>query len=149
MNKVYFGRPFTGCEYKEVADYYLDIRIKCSTRGIKPIIPFTLTESLNEEGNIPDVEAIDTPELSDSAIVSRDKFLLLNSDMLVMDFTMDFNMPVGCLYELAWAHDWNKHTIVIMSNDNKMNRLFVRECADVVVETLVQALEYIEELVDV
>lgn len=132
---VFFGRPFSKYTYEELLDYYNSIKLKCDPYCINMMTALIRSNDLRGLGIIPD-----------KAIVQRSKWVLKKCDALVMDFTMNFEMPVGCLFELAWAYDWDLHVITVMNINNKMNKSFIKECSDIIFPTIDQAILYLEDL---
>ena len=50
------------------------------------------------------------------------------------------------MFEMAWAHQLGKHSVVVMEKDNIHRHSFVLEASDVLYETYSEALDYLEKL---
>lgn len=144
--KVYFGRPFTGQPYEEVIKYYQHIENICSDNIIKPIIPITMSENLMDGIIKDDISHLNNPTLTDRGIVYRDKWMLLRSDVLVMDLTFEVELPVGVFFELAWAKDHGLHTVTLFEKGSKFDRVFIRESSDIILTNIDNAIEYLSSL---
>jgi hypothetical protein len=68
------------------------------------------------------------------------------SDVVYVNLLKTVAPSIGCIMELAWAHDLGKHTVVVMQKDNPHRHAFVLEAADVVFEEERDALRYLMKL---
>jgi nucleoside 2-deoxyribosyltransferase len=90
----------------------------------------------------------DNPISTNHAIVKRDQWMIGQSDIVLVDLTGAERVSIGCMFELAWAMEKGKHTIVIMEKDNIHQHAFVIDSADIVFETPKDAMDYLEDLSD-
>jgi len=91
---------------------------------------------------------IDKPIAANHAIVERDRWMIGQSEIVLVDLLHAERVSIGCMFELAWASEIRKHTIVIMEKENIHRHAFVIDSADIVFETLDEALDYLENLSD-
>ena len=144
--KIYTARPISGCDYEEIETYYYDLeRILLRCKYIV-LCPMTGLDYLRIKKVMDAVGYPNHPGATEKAIVSRDKWLVKMSDVVLVDLSSAKEVSIGCIFELAWAHDNGKHTVVVMGEDNVHHHSFVLECADVLFNTLEEALQYLEQL---
>ncbi len=87
------------------------------------------------------------PASTNKAIKKRDKWMVKDSDIILVDFTeCNGIVSIGSCMELAWADMMTKHTIAVMQKDNIHQHAFVLECSDIVFETMEDAYKYLEDL---
>ncbi len=144
--KIYLSRPFTSCRVGDIIGYYYNLSLALNLLGHEAIIP--LTDDFNnvnlQDHIIGENEGHDpVAHNTNKGIVRRDYFMLSQSDMLIADYSIPAKSNLfGMTMELAWAWQLRKHTIVIKDKD-KFNSPFIDQCADVIVTTVSEALEYL------
>ena len=70
-----------------------------------------------------------------------DQELIRQSDIVLMDLTLAVMPSVGCIYEICWANKLDKRLIVICPPYIEWcQHSFIRESADVIVQTYEQAI---------
>jgi nucleoside 2-deoxyribosyltransferase len=74
--------------------------------------------------------------------------MVRNCDIILTDLTGMTRNSIGCCMEMAWASLLGKHSIVVMEKENPHRHAFVLEAADIVFETLEEAIEYLKLLVN-
>lgn len=146
--KIYCARPFTGCTYKHVDQYY-----NILYKYLHPMGYSMLYSMMCKDGGELDKKNKFTPKslgssafATNHAIVERDKWLINKADVVLVDLSATKRVSIGSMMELAWATYINKHTIVVMEKDNIHQHAFVAESADVITQTLDEALKYLEQL---
>jgi len=87
-----------------------------------------------------------TPLSSNHAIYKRDKWMVRNCNVFLLDLTGAADKSIGCVMELQLAEELGKHTIVVMEDENVHRHAFVLDAADVVFVDLEAALTYLEQL---
>lgn len=142
---IYLAHQITGLSYEEVVSYYENVTKILTEFGYKIYCPMTGKSYLRTEDNLKN-EGYKFPTSTDHAIKERDKWMVSQSDVVLTDLTGMTRVSVGCMMELAWADLLGKHTIVVMEKDNPHRHAFVLECADIVFETLPEALAYLKNL---
>jgi nucleoside 2-deoxyribosyltransferase len=86
------------------------------------------------------------PVSTNHAIYERDKWMVEQCDIVLMDLTYAKFASIGCTMELAWASLLNKHTIIVMGEDNVHRHAFILEAADIIFATMDDAIGYLRLL---
>lgn len=141
--KIYVGHPITGLDGDEVFQYYDNI--KGQLLGHTILCPMTGKDHLRTAKDL-GVDLEEHPITKNHAIFQRDTWMVSQCDLVLMDLTGATKASIGCCMELAIASWLNKHTIVVMDKFNVHNHAFTKEAADIVFETLDDALDYINLL---
>lgn len=146
MNMIlYLAHPITGLSYDEVMDYYNVTESKLRYMGYETLCPMRGKQYLRNEREFRS-DGYQHPVSTNHAIVERDAWMLAQSDIVLCDLTGTESISIGCTMELAWAYWLRKHTILVLSGDNPHRHAFVLECADIVFETMQDALVYLSDL---
>ena len=142
--KIYCAHPITGLTGDEVIDYYIKIHETLNNIGYQVLQPMTAKGFFRPETKFKACNYNNgNPISSNHAIYERDKWMVLNSDIVLVDLTATKQISIGCAMELAWAADHNKQTIVVMEKDNIHQHAFTLEAADIIFDSLSDALEYL------
>ena len=146
MFTVYLARPITGGSYDEVMDYY-DAKEKfLHGLGYKTLCPMRGKDYLRFEKHLKASGYTNLPVSTDHAIIERDRWMVGMADIVLVDLTGAKSVSIGCMMELAWAHDRGKHTIIVLEDGNPHRHAFVLEAADIVFETTREADHYLQNL---
>jgi nucleoside 2-deoxyribosyltransferase len=141
---IYLAHPITGLTGKDVINYYTNLRIKLF-KNFKIFSPITAKEHLyNDEICIP--SGYIDPICNNHAVMERDMWMVTQSDIVLCDFTNSKSVSIGCCFELSVASYLHKHTVVVLPKDNIHKHIFILEAADIVFETLDEAVNYLLKL---
>ena len=142
--KIYCAHPITGLSGEEVIDYYTKIHKTLGDIGYHVFQPMTAKGFFRPETKFKSCNYENgNPVSTNRAIFGRDHWMVRNSDITLVDLTKSKNVSIGCCMELAWAVDGGKHIIIVMEKDNIHRHAFTLEAADIIFETLDEALEYL------
>jgi nucleoside 2-deoxyribosyltransferase len=144
---IYLAHQISGLDYKTVKDYYDKVTKIMKELGLEPLCPMTAKGTLRTETNFKS-EGYGTPVSCNHAIFERDQWMVRNCDIILTDLTGMTRSSIGCCMEMAWASLLGKHSIVVMEKLNPHRHAFVLESADIVFETLEEAIEYLKLLVN-
>jgi len=86
------------------------------------------------------------PFATDQAITGRDHWMVHQCDILLVDLRGTDKVSIGAISEIAWAHAYNKHIIVVMEADNIHQHAFIDQQAHVVLDDMDVVIEYLKEL---
>lgn len=142
--KIYLAHPISGNSLNEIFSYYSDA-VRDLGAIFKIFCPMIGKDYVRNELKHK-AEGYKNPASTNHAIKERDKWMVQNSDIVVIDFTDSKIVSIGCCMELAWADMLGKHTIVILEEDNIHRHAFVLDCADIVFNTQEEAVKYLLEL---
>ena len=87
-----------------------------------------------------------TATSNDHSIFQRDTWMVSQCDVVLCDFTNAEKTSIGCCMEIAIASWLNKHTVIVLPKNNIHNHAFILEAADIVYETLDDAIDYLNNL---
>ena len=110
--------------------------------------PMTGKGNLRTEIRFKSVGYDHVPTSTNHAIYERDQWMVTQSDVVLFNLSNTTIVSIGSMFELAWASLLNKHTIVIMEQDNIHEHAFVLEAADVIFTCLKHALDYLQILAE-
>lgn len=143
---IYLAGPITGLSYEEVVSRIERLQKELKKAGYDVIHPMIGKKCLQNETKFKP-SGYTHPITSDHSIVRRDHWMVINSDILFLDFTQGkSNVSIGSICELAWAYHNNVYTVVVLPKDNVHNHAFVKEMSDVIFTNIDEAIEYLIKL---
>lgn len=143
--KIYLAHPITGLSFEEVVTYFDGTALRLKDIGYDVIHPMIGKSYLRAENNLK-AGGYTFPPSTNHAIKERDRWMVSQADIILFDFSRAKSVSIGCCMELAWADLLGKHTIISLEADNVHRHAFIIECADIVFDNLLDALEYLEKL---
>ena len=145
--KIYCARQFSGHHFIEIAKYYKELGTELKSNGFIPLIPLSSHKIQLESIEFirPDSQ-FKSPELSTRATMKRDQFLVKQADIFLFDMsTIVDDFPViGGFFELAWAYDNGLHTLIVKNQNYFNDHPFIKECSDVMFDTMEEVMEYLK-----
>jgi len=142
--KIYLAGQISGSSYDKVVS-----RIEEKKKllpAYRVLSPMTGKGCLRTEAKFK-VHGYDNPVSTNHAIFERDKWMISQCDVVLVDLLETVHVSIGCTMELAWASLLGKHTIVVMGIENPHHHAFVLEAADIIFETMDEAIIYLNKLV--
>lgn len=88
------------------------------------------------------------PLSSNHHIIERDRWMIKQSSVVYVNLMKAQEASIGCMMELAWAHDHGVYTVVTMPEESIHRHAFVLEAADLVLDNHEEAIEYIARLLN-
>lgn len=144
--KIYLAHQITGLSYDQVMDYYGEMVAYTRGLGYDVLHPMTGKGFLRVDEY--KAEGYDEePTTKAHAIFERDRWMVTQADVLLIDLTGMTRASIGCMMELAWGSILGKHTIVVMEPDNPHRHAFVTEAADIVFDDIKYAKNYLAKLI--
>jgi hypothetical protein len=143
--KIYVAHPITGLSYEEISEYYTDVIEFLRFFDYEVMTPLCGKGYLRTEKTLKST-GLKQPLYTDHAIIERDRWMVTRSDVVYLNLMNAKTISIGCLMELAWAHDHGIHAVVAMEPDNIHRHAFVLEAADIILESHKQALDYLKVL---
>lgn len=143
---IYLAHPISGLSYNEVMDYYEGMKNRLRRLGYEVLQPMTGKGYLRNELEFKSHGYTGLPASTNHAILERDNWMVRLADVVLVDLWGADKVSIGCMMELAWAHDHHKHTVVVMGLNNVHRHAFVLEAADTIFETRWDAMVYLELL---
>lgn len=141
--KIYIAHPITGLTPDTVFNYY--------EKMIKTLWQYAVLSPMTGKDNLRcEVELKSDgyfqPTATNHAIFERDMWMVSQADVVLVDLFNTPRCPIGCYMELAVAAWLRKHTILVMAKDSEYRHAFILEAADIVFETMEEAIKYLQEL---
>ena len=93
---------------------------------IAPLSPLRAKDYLTKETNISDSYE-NFPLSTEKAITTRDRFDVMNCDMLLVNFLGAKKVSIGSVIELGWADAFRKPIVLVMEPDNIHKHAIVNE----------------------
>ncbi len=145
--KIYLAHPITGMSASEIFGYYSKL-VEDLHFAYEVLHPMIGKDALRNEKKFAAEGYVHLPVSTDNAIKERDKWMVNQADVVLVDFTGASAASIGCCMELAWADQLGKHTVVVLDKDGIHNHAFVKACADILMPTRDEAVDYLLDLCD-
>lgn len=145
--KIYLAHPITGLSFNKVEEYYVKKYDDLTRFGYTVFFPMVAKRYLSDEKEMKAESYDNYPLSTNHAIIERDRWMVLQSDVIYVDFCFTKRVSIGCCMELGWGHDHAKHTIISMEKNNVHSHAFVIEAADVIFPTEEEATKYLKKLI--
>jgi len=145
---VYLSGPIKCLNYKEAVEWRDWVAKELNDYDIITISPMRGKGYLNNEICLS--ESYEKTLMSNNkAIVTRDKFDTIRSDILLLNLLGAKKVSIGSMIELGWAsaNDIPVITVADMENDNIHNHGFIKELSGWVVNDLETAIQVIKNLI--
>jgi nucleoside 2-deoxyribosyltransferase len=142
--RIYIAHPISGGNGPDVFKWFDDTARILEKCGFEVMSPLSGKGHLRTEMKFR-AEGHEHPLSKNHAIFERDHWMCTNSDFILTDLTDTVNASIGCMMELAWASDHHVHSVVVIPKENIHRHAFVLEAADIVYETLDEAMAYLSE----
>jgi len=143
--RLYLSHPISGTDPEHTVAYYTDVPAQLRRLGFTVLSPMTGKGYLRCAKEFK-AHGYGTSLSSNHAIYKRDKWMVRNCNVFLLDLTGATDKSIGCVMELQLAEELGKHTIVVMEDENVHRHAFVLDAADVVFADLEAALTYLEQL---
>ena len=145
FKQIYIAHKISGASGDEVFDWFDKTRDDLEYLGYGVLSPMSNKGEFRNELKYR-AEGYDDPVVQNHAIFERDRWMVTQADMLLMDLTGTTQPSIGCMMELAWASMLGKHTIIVLPKDNTHRHAFVLEAGDIIFETYPEAIDYLTRL---
>jgi nucleoside 2-deoxyribosyltransferase len=143
--RVYLAGPITGKSFDEVMSRYKEKTAILIDFGYEVLSPMTAKGGLKGVNSFVS-SGYAGPVANDHSIFERDRWMVSQADVVLVDLSNATAISIGTMMELAWASYLNKHTILVMGESNVHDHAFVKEAADIRLPDLEAAYDYLREL---
>lgn len=140
MNKVYLAGPITGISWGEATDWRDGVKAELAKYGLEGFSPLRGKEYLSKETSI-DPWYNDKPMSCPKGLVTRDRFDVRTSNIIIANFLGADRISIGTCMEIAWADVYRIPTIAAMEPDNVHVHAFIMELCGYIVPDLDEAVE--------
>ena len=146
--RVYVAGIITGLTAEEVFKYFDSAKKTLEDFGYDVFTPVAGKDMCRvEKRKFASQQKSKIPQLTNHAIIERDRWMVKNSDIIFCDLSGKDTASIGCTSELAWAHDNGVHSVVILPEEHVMRHAFILEMADVLFDNREDALIYMDSLI--
>jgi nucleoside 2-deoxyribosyltransferase len=142
---VYVAGPISGLDADTVFNYFQGTADTLKGYGYNVFSPLAAKAHLRTEVKFKS-EGYGDAVTTNHSIFNRDKWMVMQSDIVLCNLSKATHVSIGSMMELAWSSNKGNHTIVVMDKTNIHYHAFVLEAASIVFETLDEALEYLHNL---
>ena len=143
--KIYLAGPMSGNGYHETAQSFRTKAEILGYAGYTVLHPMLGKDELSNERTL-QPHGYDNPTCTNHAIFERDRWMVHMADIVFADLSGATSVSIGTMFELAWASQLGKHTVVVLPEGNPHEHAFVLEAADIIFRTTDEALTYLTEL---
>ncbi len=139
--RIYLAGAISGCSYEQAGHWRKLVATRLETFGHTCLDPMGDKDELSKE------QAIRVTPLSglftaDKAIVSRDKYSVLSSDLVLANLSYGENPLIGTSVEIGWADMADIPIIAVCPKNSRFDHPFTRVLC-YCVDTLDEALQVI------
>jgi len=138
---VYLGGPITGKSWEEASAWRYHVRDLLKIHNINSRSPLRGKEYLSKEKKIMD-HYLDHVTSTAKAIFTRDRWDVINSDIVLMNFLEATQVSIGSVMEMVWAHE-NDIPIIVITDKNDIHKHGMLD------EMVYAKIESIDEAVDI
>jgi nucleoside 2-deoxyribosyltransferase len=143
--RIYLAGPITGKSFDEVMGRYREKTSVLTDFGYEVLSPMTAKGGLKGVSTFVST-GYESPVANDHSIFERDRWMVAQADVVLVDLSNAVTVSIGTMMELAWASYLNKHTVLVMPHGNVHDHAFVKEAADVRFGDMEEAYDYLREL---
>lgn len=138
MSKVYLAGPITGLNYEGATDWRDYVTKELANYNIQCFSPMRAKEYLKEFELI--TKCDEKPLSSPPGIVSRDRFDVMNCDIMLANFLGAKQVSIGTVVEFGWADAFRKPIISVIEKQNPHSHKMLEHLANFRVETLEEGI---------
>lgn len=154
---VYLAGPITGLNYAKAMEWRIHAtNFLHSLRNPEDGLPkYEVLSPLRGKAFLDSgapIAAVDLPSIAhDQWVFRRDKWDVERCDIALfnlLDSEGIDRVSVGTTFEMAWAEDKGKFSLIVATKNNPHWHSFVRQSASLIVPTLDKALKYMDEVLN-
>lgn len=125
--KLYLAGAISNCTYQEATQWRHQIKQSLDPKAWVVLDPMGGKSHLDNGERI--AVSYDHKELlcSDRAIITRDRHMVKQADIVLFNLTYGANKLIGTSVELGWANAWDKTCIAAIPEDSQYQHPFIRE----------------------
>lgn len=143
--KVYLAGPITGLSFEGATDWRNDVVDKLVAVGIDAYSPLRAKAYLRGVNAIAD-HYPESVLSSRKGITNRDRFDVMNCDVLFVNMLGSTKASIGTAIELGWADAFRKPIVLVMEPGNVHDHAMVNEVSGFVVRTMEEGIDVVKAL---
>ena len=133
---VYLAGPISGLTYDQGTSWRDYATLRLRAKGVRCASPLRSKEFLKAEGVISPKAYAVSPLSSQRGIMTRDRFDVMNSTMVLMNLLGATQVSQGSVMEAGWADAFRKPLVICMEADNIHQHPMILDAAGYVVDDL-------------
>lgn len=150
MKKVYLCGPISGLTYDQATVERERVVDLFREHGVEALSPMRGKISYVEKrSDALKSRGYQDVARSDKAIVSRDRFDVMSSDLIFADLRGASKVSIGSMVEYGWADAYRKPVVTIMEEDNVHQHAFVLQLSTYVTDDFEEAFALALSLLNV
>jgi nucleoside 2-deoxyribosyltransferase len=145
--RIYLAGPISGNGYQETIALFTSKIEPLEAVGYEVTHPMLGKEYLRNELEFR-THGYGHPVSTNHAIYERDRWMVQSADIVFADLYGANRVSIGTMFELAWASQLGKHTVVVLPENgpHPHAHCFVLEAADIIFSKTQDALDYLVQL---
>lgn len=120
-DSVYLSGPITGLRYKEALTWRDYVRERLETAEIAVRDPLRGSKSFHSTRKIIKKDEYVVPELSDTALLQRDKLDITNCDIVFVNLLGAKHISVGTMIEIGMCYMLDKLVVLVMEEKGNIH----------------------------
>lgn len=149
--RIYLAGAISGCSYEEAGQWRKQVAKYFQQFPNPDGVPaYTVLDPMGDKDELAKEQAIRVTPLNglytnDKAIVARDKFSVLSSDIVLANLSYGQNPLIGTSVEIGWADMANIPVIAVCPKNSRFDHPFTRElcyCVDTLEDALMVIRTY-------
>lgn len=143
--KVYLAGPITGLSFDKATDWRNEVVDKLVAVGIDAFSPLRAKAYLSGVNAIAD-HYPESVLSSRKGITNRDRFDVMQCDVLFANMLGATKASIGTAIELGWADAFRKPIVLVMEEGNIHDHAMVNEVSGFVVRTVEEGINVVKAL---
>lgn len=140
--RVYLAGVISGLSFSEANTWREIAQKKLALYGIVGCSPLRGKDHLEDETVLHKAGYEGNPMSTKRGITTRDRFDVMNSDVVIMNLTGAESVSIGCMIEIGWSDANRKPVILVMEKGNPHEgHAMLDECTQYKVHTVDEAVE--------
>ncbi len=145
VGRVYLAGPITGFSFENASDWRNRVSVTLGSFGIDVFSPLRAESRLKGE-NVMLNHYPDTILSNSKSITNRDRFDVMQCDVLFVNMLGANNVSIGTIIELGWADAFRKPIVLVMQEGNVHDHAMVNEISSFVVRTIEEGIDVVKSL---
>ncbi len=145
---VYLAGPITSLTFGKATGWREYVKTKLAAFGIVCYSPMRGKDFLMKRVGGAKVlgQTYDSPLATQKGIVTRDRFDVMNCDVVLFNLLGADKVSIGTVVEFGWCDAFRKVAVVVMETENIHQHAFLKEIAGYIVDNMDEALEIVKTI---
>lgn len=144
--KVYLAGAIGGLTYDQSVDWREYVKKRLDDYNIVGLSPMRAKHYLAAANVLDNTDHYDNPLSTDRGVTARDRFDVMNCDLVLFNLLGAPRVSIGTCIEFGWADAYRKPKVVLY--DAMHDHCMIRDLADFVVKDLEEAIHVITGILE-